>query len=145
MITIKTNININRSASEVFAYISNFENNPLWQSGMKEAKFTTTGTVRIGSTYAQVASFLGRRIESKFEVIAYEPNRMVKATSTSGTFPITFTRIVEAKAGGCVVTAIIEGDASGIFKIAKPFLNWMVQKSVDGDYTNLKKILETSK
>ena len=48
--------------------------------------------MRIGSTYAQVASFLGMEVENSFEVIEFEPGRMVKAASISGTFPITFTR-----------------------------------------------------
>jgi hypothetical protein len=49
--------------------------------------------------------------------------------------------VSEADAG-TEVTAIIEGDASGFFKIAEPLLKWMVQRSISSDYTNLKKILE---
>ncbi len=134
---------INRPPDEVFAYISNFENNPKWQSGMQEARFTSEGSLRVGSTYTQVAKFLGRRIQSTFEILEYEPERMVKATTTSGSFPITFTRMVEPAEGGTQVTAIIEGDASGFFKLAEPLLARMVQRSVDADYANLKHILET--
>jgi hypothetical protein len=67
----------------------------------------------------------------------------VNASSTSGPFPITFTRIVEPSDGGSKVTAIIDGDASGFFKLAEPLLKRMVQNSVDGDYQNLKRILES--
>jgi uncharacterized membrane protein len=143
MIKVETSVIINRPPEEVFAYISNFENNPGWQSGMQEARFTSEGPLGVGSTYAQVAKFLGRRIESTFEVIGYEPKRLVKATSTSGSFPITFTRMVEPVEGGTQVAAIIEGDASGFFKLAEPLMARMVQRSVDGDYANLKHILET--
>ncbi len=110
---------------------------------MQEARFTSEGPLGVGSTYAQVAKFLGRRIQSTFEVLEYEPERMVKATTTSGSFPITFTRMVEPAEGGTQVTAIIEGDASGFFKLAEPLLARMVQRSVDADYANLKRILET--
>ena len=30
---------VNRPANEVFEFISNFENNPRWQSGIQEARF----------------------------------------------------------------------------------------------------------
>jgi len=143
MIKVETNVVINRPPDVVFAYISNFENNPKWQSGMQEAKFTSEGPLGVGSSYAQVAKFLGRRVESNFEVIDYEPNRLVKATSTAGSFPITFTRVVEPIEGGTLVTAIIEGDASGFFKLAEPLLARMVQGSVNADYAKLKYILET--
>ena len=116
MLRVETSVGVNRPDEEVFAFISDFENNPRWQSGMQEATFTSQGPLGVGSTYAQVAKFLGRRVESTFEVIDYEPNRLVKATSTSGSFPITFTRIVEPVAGGCKVIAIVEGDASGFFQ-----------------------------
>ncbi len=142
MIRVQTSVLVERPPPEVFAFISDFENNPTWQSGMVEAKFTSEGPLGVGSTYAQVAKFLGRRIESTFEVIEYEPNRMVKATSTSGAFPITFTRSVESAKGGTLVTALIQGDASGFFKLAEPLLARLVQRSVDRDYATLKATLE---
>ena len=143
MIRVETSVVIDRLPDEVFAYISNFENNPKWQSGMQQAKFTSEGPLGVGSTYTQVAKFLGRRIQSTFEVLEYEPERMVKATTTSGSFPITFTRLVEPVEGGTQVAAIIEGDASGFFKLAEPLMARLVQRSVDADYANLKHILET--
>lgn len=143
MIRVETSVVVDGPRDKVFAFISNFENNPRWQSGMQEAKFTSAGSLRVGSTYTQVAKFLGRRVESTFEVIEYEPNHRVKATSISGSFPITFTRIVEPLDKATKVTAIIEGDASGFFKLAEPLLARMVQKSVDADYARLKDLLES--
>jgi uncharacterized protein YndB with AHSA1/START domain len=75
VIRIETIVQIDRPAEEVFAYISNFENNPKWQSGQIEARITSEGPLRVGSTYDQVAKFLGRRIVSTFEVVEYEPGR----------------------------------------------------------------------
>ena len=126
-------------SDEVFAYLSDAENNPEWQSGMVSAQWTSGGPTGVGSTYDQVATFLGRRIESTFEVEEFEPGRRIKASSTGGSFPITFTRMVEPADGGTRVTAIITGDSSGFFKIAEPIMQRMVQRSVDGDYRNLAK------
>ncbi len=60
-------IEIDRSADDVFAYISNFENNPLWQRGMKEARYITDPPLAEGSQYEQVAGFLGRPVVTRFE------------------------------------------------------------------------------
>ena len=139
---IEINTFINRPPADVFSYISNFENNPKWQGGMVDAWFTTDPPLRIGSTYSQIAVFLGRSIESTFKVTDYQAGRLVKASSEVSTFPITFTRIVAAENGGSRVTAIVEGDASGIFKLAEPLLVNKVKKSIHKDYANLKKILE---
>jgi uncharacterized membrane protein len=143
VIEVETSVIVNRPSEVVFAYISNFENNPHWQSGMVEATFTSDGPLDVGSTYAQVAKFLGRRVESTFEVIAFEPGRLVKATSTAGSFPITFTRIAEPLTEGTRVSATIEGDSSGFYNLAEPLMKRMVQRSVDGDYAKLKVVLES--
>lgn len=143
MTEVKVSVMINRDPEEVFAYISNFENNPEWQSGMQKAMITSEGPLDVGTTYDQVAKFLGRRIVSSFEVIAYEPGRMIKATSTSGSFPITFMRRVDPLEGGAQVTAVIEGDAGGFFKLAEPLLNRMTRRSIEKDYAHLKELLES--
>ncbi len=143
MIQVKASVYIRRSPEEVFAYLSNFENNPKWQSGMVSAKFTSPGPLQVGSTYSQEARFLGRPVISEFEVVEYEPGRRVKITSTSGTFPITVTRFVEPdEDGGSRVSAVVEGDASGVYRLAEPILRSMVKRSVQGDYERLKSVLE---
>jgi uncharacterized membrane protein len=143
MIRVTEVVKINRPSKIVFDFIANFENNPRWQSGMVEAHFTSEGSLKIGSTYSQLAKFLGRSVESTFEVVELDPGKMVKASSTSGSFPITFTRIVRPIEDGSEVTAIVEGDASGFYKLAEPLLTRMVAGSIHGDYQRLKKLMES--
>jgi uncharacterized protein YndB with AHSA1/START domain len=143
VIQVVASINIRRSPEEVFAYLSNFENNPKWQSGMISARFTSSGPLQVGSTYSQEAKFLGRPVISEFEVVEYVPVKKIKITSTSGTFPITVTRLVEPDGeGGSQVSAVVEGDASGVYRLAEPMMKLMVQRSVQGDYERLKSVLE---
>lgn len=142
MTRVNINITINRPADKVFAYLSNPEKNPIWQGGMKEAIITSDGPLGVGSTYTQIASFLGRRIESNFEIVAYEPGRMIKGKTTASSFPIEFTRAVEPSGEATQVHALIEGEAGGFFKLFGPLLNWIVRRSIKGDYANLKRILE---
>jgi hypothetical protein len=75
VIRIQTSIFIKRPYQDIFAYISNFENNPKWQGGMIEAKFTTNGPIQEGSSYDQVARFLGKRVISTFTVVEYKEDQ----------------------------------------------------------------------
>lgn len=134
---VTTSVEVAAAPEVVFAYISDAANNPQWQSGMVSARWTSDGSIGVGSTYDQVATFLGRTIESTFEVEAFEPGRMIRASSTGGSFPITFTRIVEPAGDGSRVSAVISGDASGFFRLAEPILRAMVQRSVARDYETL--------
>lgn len=143
MIKVNVSININKPYQEIFAYIANFENNPKWQGGMLEATFTSDGPLQIGSTYEQVATFLGKKIYTTFEVIQFEKDHLIKINSVESSFPITVTRFVEPAAEGTKVSAIVEGDASKFFKIAQPLLKAMVKRSVTSDYKRLKKLMES--
>jgi uncharacterized membrane protein len=144
MIKITTSTIINRPHQDIFAYITNFENNPKWQGGMVEAKFTSEGPLQKGSTYDQVAKFLGKQIISSFEVVEYKENETITIKSTASSFPIVVTRSVTPTPKGTKVTAVVEGDAGGFFKIAQPLMKLMVKKSVKSDYKKLKKLLEQS-
>ncbi|MBT3784054.1 hypothetical protein HOF92_03690 [bacterium] len=141
MIQVEVEIEICRNPIEVFEYISDFSRNPEWQSGMKEAHFLTEGPLRVGTRYAQVAKFLGKRIESVFEVTAFDPGKLVSAKSVEGSFPISFCRTVEPTGAGARVKTLVEGDASGFFKFGGSLLAKMVESAIRKDYKNLKKLL----
>lgn len=132
---VTVTVDIDRSPDEVFAFLADFENNPRWQRGMRSCRWTSPPPHGVGSTYDQVAHFLGKDVVSSFRVEEHEPPRRVRIASTSGPFPIVETRLVEPLGdGGSRVTAIVEGDASGFFRLAGPLLRPMVARSVGRDY-----------
>ena len=145
MTYITTKIQIDRPGSEVFAYISNPENNPQWQNGMQSCEITSEGEWGAGSTYHQKAKFLGRDIVSNFIISEFEPGKRIKGETVESSFPITFTRIVHPNesGNGCNVEVIVTGDASGIFRLFSPLMDWMVGRSIKQDYGRLKSLLES--
>jgi hypothetical protein len=145
MIDITTSVEIERNAAAMFEYLADFENNPPWQRGMRSASWTSQPPVAVGSTYDQIARFVGREIRTSFEVTALEPARSITITSTAGSFPVTITRTVAALgAGRSKATAHVSGDSSRFLRIADPIAQWLVRRAVTGDYARLKQILENS-
>ena len=139
---VRATAEVSCTAADAFAYVSNFENNPEWQQGMQSCTWTSPQPHGVGSTYDQVARFLGKDIVSSFRVVEHQPPQRVKITSTSGPFPITETRIVTPLGDRrCRVEAIVEGDASGFFRLGGPLLRPMVKRSVQGDYRRLAALL----
>ena len=143
MTRVEVAVTVARPADVAFAWLSNFEKAPLWQSGVVEAHFTSSPPLHIGSTYTQRSKFLGRDILFNFEIIDYEPNRRIEFKAVSGTFPVHIVRWVEPAPEGAVVHALIRGDATGLFKLAGPLLDRMTQRQIEGDYARLKQVLET--
>lgn len=144
MIQVTASVEVDRAASEAFAVLADFERNTQWQKGMRSCRWTSDPPLRQGSTYDQEAAFLGRRILTSFEVVRFEAGRLVKIESRQSSFPITVTRQVEPLGEGrCRVSALVEGDSSGLFKLAEPLMRRMVEKSVRADYARLKDLLES--
>ena len=145
MIEVTAAVDIDRPAEQVFDYLSDMANNPKWQKGMQECRWTSDPPLRVGSTYDQVAKFLGKEILSSFEVTELDPGRRVRIQTTSGSMPLDITRSVEPRGDDrTAVSANIKGDPSGLFRIAAPLMRFMVQRSVNKDYRRLKVLLEGS-
>jgi uncharacterized membrane protein len=144
-VELHADIEIVRPAAEVFAYISNFENNPKWQGGMRSAAFRTAPPLRVGSEYDQTASFLGRPVDTRFRVTALQPGASITIESIESTFPIKVTRRVEPVGEGrSRVSAHIEGSPGGLMRLASPLVRRIAQRSVTSDYRRLKALLEGS-
>ena len=144
-IEVLAEVSIARPAGEVFAYIADMSRNTEWQKGMQECRWTSEPPLRLGSTYDQVAAFLGKEIVSSFEVTEFVDGERIRIESTGGSMPLDITRSVQATGeGSCSVSARVCGDAAGVFSIAAPLMKAMVGRSVRADYQRLKRQIEAS-
>ena len=136
---------IARPASEVFEFFADAANNPRWQSGMVSCEWTSKPPIAIGSTYEQVARFMGRDVRSSFVVTDFEPGHMVRIETVESTFPIQVERRVETVDDStCRVSAVITGGPDkGLMKLLSPLMAGRAQKSVDADYDRLVQLLES--
>ena len=128
---------VRRSAGEVFEFLADAANNPKWQRGMTSCQWVTPPPIRIGSTYRQIASFLGRRVTSTFEVTELKPGHHIRIVTIESSFPIDVTRRVEpVDDTTCRVIAEISGEPPGPGLVA-PLVRRIAQRSVDADYDRL--------
>ncbi|HEU4916869.1 MAG TPA: SRPBCC family protein [Acidimicrobiia bacterium] len=135
---------IARPAGEVFGFVADSSNNPLWQKGQTSCIWTSPPPIGVGSTYDQEARFLGRTVRNTFEVVEFDPGHSITIRSIAGTFPITVRRTVEELGPtSSRVTAEIRGEPGSVFRVAGPLLRRMAQRSVDADYDRLQRLLDS--
>lgn len=129
---------IPQPAQEVFAFFSDASNNPTWQKGMVSCAWTSEGPIDVGSTYEQVAGFLGKEIRSTFEVTTFEPGRRIVIDTIKSTFPIHVDRaVVPIDGESCRVSATISGGPGGVMKLLAPLTDKMAKRSIEADYDRL--------
>lgn len=142
MLRIEKSVVINRPIEEVFAFVARSENYAQWAGPVLEAKQTSEGPVGVGTTSTRVTQFLGRRIESDYEVTEYEPNRKVSSKTSSGPVPLGERITFEAVDGGTKVSVVGEVEPAGFFKLAEPILARAIKRQMGTDVGTLKDLLE---
>ncbi len=134
---------INRPVEEVFAYATDPENNYKWQPDIEESKLISEGPLEVGSEMIESRKFLGRKMESTLRVTAFEPNKVYSFEVVKGPVPfeaqLTFESTPE---NGTKIDFVANGELGGFFKIASSLVTRQMQKEIEGNFTNLKNILE---
>jgi carbon monoxide dehydrogenase subunit G len=107
---------------EVFAYLSDLENLPAWQTGVVEARLTSTGPIGIGSTAHVVRELMGQRIEAPLTVTEYEPPRRMVVDSKVGGVGVSIALDLAAADLGTEVGVTAEIRGSGLTAFMEPMI-----------------------
>ncbi len=142
-IDVSAETDIERPRGEVAAFAMDAGTDPIWISGVIEAKLLTEPPLARGAQVSRVATFLGRRIEYVNEVVEYDPQACMVMRSIKGPFPMTLTYTFEDAPGGTRARIRVQGEASGFFKLAAPVLSRAVKRSITNDLETLKDRLES--
>lgn len=84
MTSLNLHILIYRPLQQVFTFITTPENDFQWQYGTLASEQISKGEIGVGTLFRTVAHFMGRRIESIYEVTEYEVDKRYGFTSLSG-------------------------------------------------------------
>lgn len=146
MVTNSVSIIIGRPIEDVFTFLTDARNNPLWQAnaGLKATRQEPEEPVGVGTRITETWQFMGRTTEATREVTEYELNQKCRHRHLRGASPIKEgTLLFEPVAEGtrCTFTALVE--AGGIFALVEPFLASTLKKGMETSLSEAKHLLET--
>jgi hypothetical protein len=133
---------VERPVEEVFAYLTDLERVPEWQTSVLFLQLQSPGGLRAGAKLVELRKFLGRKVESILEVTGYDPPRRYAVAAQSGPIPFRISNVLTESGAGTRIDAVIEGEPGRFFGLAE----WRVVKAVERELGNslatLKDILE---
>ncbi|MBK6793600.1 MAG: SRPBCC family protein [Anaerolineales bacterium] len=108
MAVLEASLNLNKSAAEIFAYITDLNNQRKMSQYITEIR--VDGPLKVGSRYTVVSNAAGRNLESVNEVIGYEQDRLfsVKTFAPPPASDMVNTTILESEGSGTKVTMKME-------------------------------------
>src|SRR4051812_16259236 len=144
MESIEQSVVINRPLEEVFAFVSDYRNDPRWRTGLIKMTQTPEGPTGAGTKLHEVLRMAGLKLETGSEVTEYEHNSKCTVKSTSGPIPLRNWRLVEPAGDGAKFTYGIVGETSGFYKLMEPVLAGVFKRQLRAELARLKGILEGS-
>lgn len=125
---VSKSVLVPRPPQEVFDYLANFETTAEWDPGVDEARQTSDGPVGLGSTFALVANFRGRKIPVKYEVTVYQTNTRVVLVGKNKQFTGTDDIGIAPEGDGTRVSWNADFQMEGIARLFQPFMGGIFEK-----------------
>jgi hypothetical protein len=144
-IDVETDAVIARPRSEVAAYACEPDNATAWYANIESADWQTQRPLAVGSRFAFVARFLGRRLAYVYEVKELLAGERLVMATTEGplTMETTYTW-ANAGDGATVMRLRNRGAPSGFASLLAPVMAGAVRRANRKDLARLKRILEQS-
>jgi uncharacterized membrane protein len=142
MATGEASIVIQRPVEEVFARLADYPTYPEWDAGLVEVRQTPEGLARLGTQVTEVRRFLGRTIETRSEIVEYDPPTRCVRQGTAplpGTGWLTF----EPTPEGTRVTQRLEMEQGGLLGLAAPLVSRALSRGLARSLGRFKEWVES--
>ena len=134
-------VEISRPPAEVYAFLADPSNLHRWQEGVEEVH-GPGGPLAAGSTFTEVRTFMGKRVESELEVTAAEPGREFSLRSLSGPVRFSARHLLAPADDGTLLTLVGDVDAGRLFGLAGGLVRKAAERRTRTDFERLRRLLE---
>jgi hypothetical protein len=130
MVKIEYEMILQNDIDEIFSYIANPENNPVWDLIPSEANMSSDGSIEVGTTGNSVITFLGNIYEMNFSYDIFDPPNCVSHLSTAGLIVAEMTNDLASVGNGTKLTVQMKIRLRGLRKLVEPFIAKKIRKQI---------------
>ncbi len=134
---------INHPAEAVYTLLTDINRQPEWMEEMQAIKQSPELPLRVGSSYEHTAKYNGRVVTITLEIVAIEPNRMIRFNST-GTMPTVTTWQLTPENGGTQLQFTFEGQPGELYDMISQGLEGSIKRGFEAQISKLKALLDAS-
>jgi uncharacterized membrane protein len=142
-VDVSAEIEMDVPRETVAAYAIDPDNATIWYENIRSVTWETPKPLAIGSRFAFVAQFLGRRLAYTYEVRELAPGQRFVMATAQGPFAMETTyQWDDTPTGGTRMTIRNRGEPSGFSRVAAPMMSGAMRRANNKDLRRLKAILE---
>ncbi len=131
-----------RPPQEVFAFLTDPDNQVLWQTSVLAVERETEGPIVVGSRFSDVRRFLGRSFTSTLEVTELTPPVRSAVRVVDGPVAGEASYELREVAGGTQIRFAYRMDAAGFYRLAEQVVTRVIVREFEASLGNLKDLLE---
>lgn len=142
---IERHVQIDRPSEEVFGFISDPNNDPVWCPTVSESRQIRGADPNPGSVYVQTHKpGPGKPTELEVELLEVDPphHLRLKSTDELAWFDVRY-RLEDLSGGGTLLTQIDETHFEGRARLLQPIMWIAIHRGVARQFEELKRILES--
>lgn len=137
-------VEIARPPEDVYAYLLDVTNDPVWQQGLAEARFTSAGPVDVGTTGVHVARPFGLTVEVGWQLTDVVEGRRLAWTFVSGPFTGHEGYELEPTPTGTRLSHRADLAPSGLLRVLRPLIAGAFVSQSEQNMEALKALLEAT-
>jgi uncharacterized membrane protein len=145
LVRIVASVKIDRPASQVWAYVADYGNDPSWRGAVTQMRPSQPGPAQEGVTTQELLRLLGLTFRTAATIDRVEPGRRLQWRAHDRQKRLEGSRLVEPSGpASCRFTEVVEGRLLGPSRVLEPVVAWLLQQQTTADLGRLKQLLETS-
>jgi Polyketide cyclase / dehydrase and lipid transport len=138
-------VEIDRPASQVWAYVADYGNDPSWRAAVTQMRPSVPGPAQVGVTTHERLRLLGLSFRTDATIDRVEPGRRLQWCAHDRQKRLEGSRLVEPIGpASCRFTEVVDGHLLGLLRPLEPLVAWLLQRQATTDLGRLKQLLETS-
>jgi hypothetical protein len=141
---VQASISIRRPVADVFAFVADARNIPLWHAETAEVRLLSGDGREVGSRVLDVIQTAkGRRREAMVEITCNEPHQTWAFSATLGSLGgFEGCYHFEPLTAGTHVTFTEDLHLRGVYRLLRPLLRRQVGQAARGNFARLRALLE---
>jgi uncharacterized membrane protein len=145
LVRIVASVKIDRPASQVWAYVADYGNDPSWRGAVTQMRPSQPGPAQEGVTTQELLRLLGLTFRTDATIDRVEPGRRLQWRAHDRQKRLEGSRLVEPSGPASYrFTEVVEGRLLGPSRVLEPVVAWLLQQQTTADLGRLKQLLETS-
>ncbi|HET7518520.1 MAG TPA: SRPBCC family protein [Actinomycetes bacterium] len=136
-------VEIDRPASQVWAYVADYGNDPGWRAAVSQMQTSRPGPAQVGVTTHELLRLLGRTFRTDATIDRVETGHRLQWRAADRQKQLHGSRLVEPTGpASSRFTEVVEGHLLGPVRPLEPLVAWLLRRQAAADLRRLKQLLE---